>query len=97
LVDLSERVRVRIWKTLLHYDFPVSYQPDPYDNWMHNSTGLRELPETLERIYGIDSLTAQTKSGYDPALVLTACCIWFLDSPDTAFFVFFRGRIGTMG
>lgn len=65
-VDLPERVRVRIWKTLLHYDFSISYQPDPSDRWIENTTGLRELPEKLERVYGMDGLTGCKKVGRDP-------------------------------
>lgn len=55
-VTLGIRLRKRLWKVLAHYDFPISYQPDPYDNWTVNSTGLRELPNALQRIYGVDDL-----------------------------------------
>ena len=65
-VDLPERVRVRVWKTLLHYDFPVSYRPDPNDGWIENTSGLRMLPEILERVYGRDSLNDSKVEVRDP-------------------------------
>lgn len=51
-VDLPERARNRLWKILCYYDFPTCFQPDPYDQWTVNSTGLREFTSLLERIYG---------------------------------------------
>lgn len=65
-IELSERTRVRVWKTMCKYDYPLRYQPDPYDNWTVNSSGLRELPDELERIYGVDQLTACDKDERDP-------------------------------
>jgi len=66
VIDVSERTRFRAWKTMADYDYPLHYQPDPYDNWTVNSSGLRELSDELERIYGIEHPTACDEVGHDP-------------------------------
>jgi hypothetical protein len=65
-VGLPDRIRTRIWKTISDYDYPVSYQPNPYDQWTKDTSGLRLLPEILERVYGVESLTDKTKGFYEP-------------------------------
>lgn len=65
-VELSTCARNRVWKTLLAYDYPVSYQPDPNDRWIENTTGLRMLPSILERIYGCESIAGSKEDGYCP-------------------------------
>jgi len=57
-LSLSKRVRKRIWHVLIVYDYPCSYQPSPYDNWIENSQVLDEVARELLRRYGIDELKA---------------------------------------
>lgn len=51
---------------MVEYDYPLSFQPDPYNDWTKNSSGLGELSDELERIYGIEQLTPCEKNWPDP-------------------------------
>jgi len=56
--SLSKRLRKRVWYILQRYDYGVTYQPDPNDRWIGQSTALNDLPQKLKELYGVDALGA---------------------------------------
>lgn len=69
LLNLSPRLRNRLWQLLCEYNDSVGVQRDPNDRWIDNSDIATELLPKLLRAYGIERLeitgTKNQKVGVD--------------------------------
>jgi len=55
-LNLSSRLRNRLWQLLREYNDSIGVQRDPNDRWIDNSDIATELVPKLHRAYGIESL-----------------------------------------
>ena len=57
-VSIPRRLRRRLWLIMREHNPTYSYQPDPSDRWVEQTTTLAELPAQLLKLYGAEKLEA---------------------------------------
>lgn len=56
--SLPQRLRRRIWQTLVEFDYTYYHRPNPNDNWNEETSVLEQLPSRLRKLYGVEELEA---------------------------------------
>lgn len=57
-MGIDDTTRVRLWRTLQHFNETYGIQPDSNDNWIVDTSHLEELPSRLLDVYGEETLSA---------------------------------------